>query len=134
MIEVVVEKAINSLTDEVVVLGHEFETIQHVKGCAGLGKPLKMVYNQDFRHGLSTSIKAGLRAINQEACAAIFILADQPLVQVETINQLIENHSDTGYSIVVPVYRGLRGNPVLVDRGLFEELFELEGMSGLEPS
>ncbi|RLG09620.1 MAG: hypothetical protein DRN68_01150 [Thaumarchaeota archaeon] len=135
MIEIVVEKAIKSRLDEViVVLGHEFKTIQgYVKKYVGLAKPLKIVYNPDFKNGLSTSLKAGLKAVSSESGAVIFILADQPLIQVKTINQLMEVHSSMDCLIVVPTYRGRRGNPVLVDRKLFGEIFKLKGDIGARP-
>jgi len=135
MIEIVVEKAVESRLDEaIVVLGHKFDIIRkYVEKYSSLSKPIKIVYNPDFRKGLSTSLKAGLRAISRESRAAVFILADQPMVKVETINRLIEVHSSMDCLIVAPVYRGRRGNPVLVDRRLFKEIFELEGDIGARP-
>ena len=82
MIEIVVEKAVESRLDEVVVvLGHKFDVIrEHVEKYSNLPKPVRIVYNPDFKRGLSTSLKAGLRAISGKSRAAIFILADQPMV------------------------------------------------------
>ena len=135
MIEIVVEKAVESKLDEViVVLGHKFDVIrEYVEKYSNLSKPVKIIYNPDFMKGLSTSLKAGLRAISRESGAVVFILADQPMVKVETINRLIEVHSSMNCLIVAPVYRGRRGNPVLVDRRLFKEIFELEGDIGARP-
>ena len=135
MIEIVVEKAIKSRLNEViVVLGYKSEMIrEHVEKYLNQSKPIKIVYNPDFRRGLSTSLKAGLKAINRDSRAAVFILADQPLIKIETINQLIEVHSSMNCLIVAPIYRGRRANPVLVDRRLFEEIFKLEGDVGARP-
>jgi len=135
MIEIVVEKAIKSRLNEViVVLGYKSEMIrEHVEKYLNQSKPITIVYNPDFRRGLSTSLKAGLKAINRDSRAAVFILADQPLIKIETINQLIEVHSSMNCLIVAPIYRGRRGNPVLVDRRLFEEIFKLEGDVGARP-
>ena len=135
MIEIVVEKAVESKLDEViVVLGHKFDVIrEYVEKYSNLSKPVKIVYNPDFMKGLSTSLKVGLRATSGESGAVVFILADQPMVKVETINRLIEVHSSMDCLIVAPAYRGRRGNPVLVDRRLFKEIFELEGDIGARP-
>jgi len=135
MIENVVEKAIKSRLNEIiVVLGYKSEIIrEYIEKYSNRSKPVKIVYNPDFRRGLSTSLKAGLKAINRESRAAVFILADQPLIKIETINQLIEVHSSMDCLIVAPIYRGRRGNPVLVDRRLFEEIFKLEGDVGARP-
>ena len=132
MIEIVIEKALKSKLNEViVVLGHESKSIEkHVRKYMKLPKPLKIAYNPDFRSGLSSSLKTGLNLVSRESEAAIFILADQPLVQVKTINDLIDVHSSMGGLIVVPIYRGRRGNPVLVDKRLFKEIYEISGDIG----
>ena len=135
MIEIVVEKAIKSRLNEViVVLGYKSEIIrEYVEKYLNQSKPIKIAYNPDFRRGLSTSLKTGLKAINRDSKAAVFILADQPLIKIETINQLIEVHSSMDCLIVAPIYHGRRGNPVLVDRRLFEEILKLEGDVGARP-
>jgi CTP:molybdopterin cytidylyltransferase MocA len=48
---------------------------------------LKAVHNPDFEQGKGTSIRSGLRALDPGASAALIILADQPVVVPDTLDQ-----------------------------------------------
>jgi molybdenum cofactor cytidylyltransferase len=58
------------------------------------------------------------------------LLADQPLLQPETIDTLIDLYRREQPPIVVPRHAGQRGNPVLFDRRLFPELLAISGDQG----
>lgn len=90
----------------------------------------RVVINENYREGMGTSLKTGISAVNAEAEAALIILADQPLVRPETINRLISEHVRSKAQIVIPLYRGFRGNPVLLDRAVFPEVMALSGDIG----
>jgi molybdenum cofactor cytidylyltransferase len=62
--------------------------------------------------------------------AAIIVLGDQPGVTPDIINQLLEEGRRSGRPIVVPVYAGTRGNPVMFDATVFGELQTIEGDQG----
>jgi len=98
----------------VVVLGHEAEKVK-----AQLqGKPIIFVQNPDYREGMSTSIRAGLRAVPAEAQAIMIYLPDQPLLEAADVDLLIRAFAEakaSHKSFVVPFFRGQRGNPVVLD-------------------
>jgi molybdenum cofactor cytidylyltransferase len=58
------------------------------------------------------------------------VLADQPALTPELLNTLAKRYRATGAAIVLPVYQGRRGNPVLFDRALFADLLAVEGDQG----
>ena len=87
-----------------------------------------VVINPDFAGGMSTSIQAGLRAAKGDA--ALIVLGDQPFVTSATIDVLIDEYRRTNASVIIPTYRGLRGNPVLLDRSLFAEMMNIRGDIG----
>src|SRR5512141_2875115 len=76
----------------------------------------RVIVNPDYASGMSTSIQAGLRAI--EAEAAMIVLADQPFVTARTLDVLMEEYRRSKPAVVVPTFHGFRGNPVIVDRSL----------------
>src|SRR5207244_11917213 len=76
------------------------------------------------------SIKVGINAIYRNSEAVLFGMADKPFVSVETINKVIETYLSSRIGIVIPVYRGTRGNPVLFSRYFFDELRTLSGDIG----
>ena len=90
----------------------------------------RVVLNENYQEGMGTSLKAGLSSVNSKTEAALIILADQPFVRPETLNQLISQHVRSKAQIVIPLYRGFRGNPVLLDRAVFPEVMALGGDTG----
>jgi molybdenum cofactor cytidylyltransferase len=110
----------------IVVTGYDAD---HV-GTAVAGLPVQVVYNSEFATGLSSSMRRGIGALPTGIGAALFLLADQPGVTPEVVKPLVQTYRETLTSIVLPTYMGRRGNPVLFDRSLFNELNEIEGDTG----
>ncbi len=116
----------SEVSEIVLVLGHAAESVEKEISIEGL----KVVRNQDYQQGMGTSLRTGLAAVSGEAGAALIVLADQPFVSPETLNQLISCHQETKPQIIIPMYQGFRGNPVLLDRSVFAELQGLTGDVG----
>lgn len=115
----VIENARRSdLDDIVVVLGHQAQKIQEQIDFRGI----TVLVNLDYASGQSSSVKAGIDHAAKRSDAAMILLGDQPLVDPVVINRLIQSFKETLPSIVVPVYNGRRGNPVIIIRALFNEL------------
>ncbi|KYH31956.1 selenium cofactor biosynthesis protein YqeC [Neomoorella mulderi] len=110
----------------VVVLGHEAGRV----AAALEGLAADIAYNPGYRRGLSTSLQAGLAALGPESRAALFVLADQPGVTPDVITRLAGAYRQEGKKIIVPVYQGRRGNPVLIDRDLWPQILALQGDVG----
>ena len=126
MIERVLNAVMASCVDEVVVvLGH---AAAQVAQCVPSG--CRTVLNENWESGLSTSMQAGLQAIDPAAEAAILVQADQPSVTGEAIDRILHTYYGSTKAIVVPVYHGRRGTPVLFDRRLFSALREVRGDVG----
>ena len=122
-----VRNALASRAREVVlVLGSQAESIASAVGDLGQ----RTVINPDFAEGQSTSLKAGIRAVDPGARGVIVMLGDQPTVTPELLNRLISAFEATGAYIVQPMYGETPGNPVLIDREYFPELLEIEGDQG----
>ena len=65
--------------------------------------------------------------------AVLFLLGDQPLVTPETINRLLSAYRESAAPIVLPLFKGMRGNPVLFSRETFQQLELLDLDSGARP-
>jgi molybdenum cofactor cytidylyltransferase len=118
-------RASNS-SEIILVLGHAAEDVQKTIATEGL----KVVVNPDYEQGMGTSLRSGLAAVGSDAKAAIIALADQPWISPDTFNRLIECHQECKPQIIVPMYKGFRGNPVLLDRSVFHEMQALQGDVG----
>jgi molybdenum cofactor cytidylyltransferase len=122
-----VEAAIDSrAASTIVVTGAAAEAV------AGelTGLPVQIVHNPAFAEGMSTSLRAGLRAAPPDTEAVVVLLADQPFVGAEVVNGLIELYEQRHAPIARPRYDGQPGNPVLWDRALFGELLAQTGDQG----
>lgn len=126
----VVETVLHSCVGRViVVLGHEAAEIE--KTLQGL--PLSIVVNQNYSEGMSSSLQAGLVALEgdeqEEPEGILFVLGDQPTVKPTTIDDLIYCFTRVG-GIIAPTYKGIRGNPVLFSNEYLAELRSLSGDTG----
>lgn len=124
----VVDAALESRAASVtVVTGHIADRVSDAIG----GRDVATIHNPDFAEGMSTSLRAGLAAIPDDAEAVIVLLADMPGVTAPMIDALIEAYEpQRGALIVVPTAEGRRGNPVLWSRRFFAELSSVTGDMG----
>jgi molybdenum cofactor cytidylyltransferase len=114
------------VSDSVVVLGFAAETIARQVAAKGV----KVVFNEAYKQGMGSSLRVGLSALSPVTEAALIVLADQPFVQSKTLDQIIDRYQQSTAQIVIPMYRGFRGNPVLLDRSVFPEAMALSGDIG----
>ncbi len=116
----------SSVGDIIVVLGSEAGRIRR-------GVPLegtRVVVNEDHADGMSSSVRAGLMVAVPASRAFLIVLGDQPLVTTKTIDALVERHHAVQARVVIPTFRGTRGNPVLLDRSLAPEMATVRGDVG----
>jgi molybdenum cofactor cytidylyltransferase len=128
LVRLTVERLLaTALDDIVIVLGSDATAV----GAALSGLDVRTVTNAHYAAGMSTSLRAGLAALPQNADAALVALADQPGVGAPIVDRLLARYRASRIAIVAPVYRGgVRGNPVLFDRALFDELRAVTGDEG----
>lgn len=115
------------LSPVLVVTGHQREQVE--EALAGL--PLRLVNNDDFAAGMSTSLRRGLDSVPTDCDGALVALGDMPLVKANEIDALVNAFNPVeGRAIVVPTRRGKRGNPVLWGRRFFSEMTAAGGDVG----
>jgi molybdenum cofactor cytidylyltransferase len=91
---------------------------------------LKVVLNPHANEGISSSVRVAMDGISAKSEAVVIGLADKPFLSVSTIEALVEAYRRSPSEIVVPVFRGKRGNPILFRRNLFRQLGTLNGDVG----
>lgn len=131
----IIEKSVDTLLaskiDElIVVLGHQAQAVLRSLGA----RRLKAVINHQYRMGMSTSIRRGLGEVGPKSEAILIALADQPFVETDLIDHLIDIYRQNPHGIVLPSYKGGRGHPVILDRFRYgEEMGNLTGDVGCRP-
>lgn len=102
----------SKLQEIVVVLGHQADKA----GAILEGLQLNFVYNEGYLDGQMTSVYQGLLSLSQPCDGVMVCLSDQPLLQAEDVNVLIDAFGNRSHgSVLVPTYRGKRGNPIVLD-------------------
>ena len=87
------------------------------------------LHNPHPERGQSESIRIGLAAL--EGCdAVLFLVADQPKLQKETVSRLLDFAAAHPDRIVGLGHNGRRGNPCLFPARFFPELMALTGDCG----
>jgi molybdenum cofactor cytidylyltransferase len=111
----------------VVVLGHHAEQIQGAVTLEGA----EIVINRDYARGQTSSLQAGLRALESADLEAVVLcLVDHPLISADTVRALVASFRRSGAPVVIPTFQNQRGHPVLIGRALFEELRGLSSDEG----
>ncbi len=127
IVEQSIDNLLNSRVSEViVVLGYEAEAVAEKVAT----RPVKIAINPAYHQGMSTSIVTGLNLVSDKAGAVMLALADQPFVDSQTINSLMEAFVAHNRGIAIPVYRGRRGHPVIFAIRYKGELLKLKGDIG----
>jgi molybdenum cofactor cytidylyltransferase len=131
MIRTVIEHVMESGADHVwMVLG----AFRNDMVAAISELPVKHCYNDDHEQGMFTSVMCGFRHLPSTADAALVFLGDQPLIPGEVARLLISEYTRTGKGILIPVFRGKRGHPVLIDKkyaGVMNTLLPERGLRTL---
>ena len=127
--EALLVKLVKSVCDSdvgqvLVVIGHEAEKIRRELN----NFPLSFVYNPNFSEGMTTSIKSGVKEVSPDCDGYMICLADMPFINTSEINKLIHAYAQNRIKekrlIVIPVYQGHRGNPVLFSTEFREDILE----------
>jgi molybdenum cofactor cytidylyltransferase len=85
-----------------------------------------VVENPGYGEGCSSSIAAGLTAVDPRCEALVLMLGDQPGVTPATVRALIDGRGE-GTRMAVCRYEDERGHPLAFGRALFDDLRELQG-------
>jgi len=92
-------------------------------------KHINTIFNGNADAGQSESVKAGILG-SPESEGYMFFSGDQPLLDEDTIRLLVNRFEENPGSIIVPVYKGRNGSPVIFPRRFRAELLSLAGDTG----
>ena len=121
-----VKNILSSSVDElIVVLGYQKKIIEKL---IGKNEKIKTVFNRNFENGIASSIKTGLNHLSEKTEAFFICLGDMPLVNYNIYNQLIKSKDNK--KIIVPIYKGQQGNPVLFNKSMKEKIMNITGDVG----
>jgi molybdenum cofactor cytidylyltransferase len=123
MLEQTLRNVLASRVQEVIVVtGYRATDVSAIARRAGA----TVVHNEHYKEGeMLSSLQAAVAHLPAVCQAVLVMLADQPLVEPQTINRLLAAHEAGPGDLIAPLYKGRRGNPVLIGRPYFAELLAL---------
>ena len=125
IIEAVLDNLREAPVDEIIaIVGADAERLRKI--CEQYS--VRIVANEEWERGQSTSVLAGLRVSGGRA--AVVLLGDQPFIGAEAVGRLVAAFAE-GAKVAVATYGGKRRNPVLFSREVWPLLeAELAGDEG----
>lgn len=112
-----------------VVLGaHSSTILKEIKDSTA-----HFVCNPEWTEGMAASLRCGISSLlsfNPQLEAAMILVADQPFVTTDLLNELIDSYRKEEKGIIACNYGDTYGPPVLFDKRYFPELMQLTGDTG----
>ena len=86
----------------------------------------KTLHNSQYKTTeMIVSLQTAIRQLPENVTAVLVMLADQPMIEPETIELLLAAYWQNEGQLIAPIYEGRRGNPVLIGHRYFAELLAL---------
>lgn len=119
-----------NINEVFVVTGHNREQISEELS----NRNVTVINNPDYKMGMLSSVRSGLRALPESCAAVMVVLGDQPSINSEIVEKMIEAFMKSDKGILVPVFDDARGHPIILDAHYKDEVlasFEDVGLRGL---
>lgn len=113
------------ISEIVVVLGYDAK--QMIEATKHSLQKHKIVINDDYKQGMTSSFQKGLKAL-AFVDAAFLVLGDEPIFDPQVLSLMItqmEKRQNEAL-IVSPIHKGKKGHPLLFNRQLFNEIMDLK--------
>jgi len=83
---------------------------------------IKFLHNSSHKNGMTSSLQLGLSRLDNDIDAVIVMLSDQPLIEVDHYQKLLELSHKNPENIIVSSYSNTFGVPVIIPRWIFDEI------------
>jgi len=131
LLDRVLEQALRSDLDLVtLVLGFSAKEIKQTLTVDPHHPKLKVVQNDRYQEGISSSIIAGLSAMEDEYDHVMVILGDMPYVTSRLINLLLRRYLESRLPLGAVKVKAKRSHPVIISRHFYPDLHLLQGDAG----
>ena len=110
LINYIVGTLIKSKVDKIIiVLGFQSPKVRKI---TAKNEKINFIYNKNYKSGISSSIKAGLKRVSKKNIGFLIVQADMPLISKNIINSICYVVKKNRKEIIAPTYKGKMGNPI----------------------
>ena len=111
----------------IIVLGYQFK---EVKKIIKNNKKIIFTYNKNYKQGMASSIKIGLKKISKNDKGFIVAQSDMPFVKQSDINKICRSIISKKFLIHALKYKNRVGNPIGFDSSLIKKFKNIKGQFG----
>ena len=111
----------------IIVLGHQFK---EVKKIIKKNKKIIFTYNKNYKKGMASSIKIGLKKISKNDKGFIVAQSDMPFVKQSDINKICRSINSKKFLVHALKYKNRVGNPIGFDSSLIKKFKNIKGQFG----
>ena len=111
----------------IIVLGHEHKKVKKI---IKKNKKNIFIYNKNFKKGMASSIKVGLRKITKNDKGFIIVQSDMPFIKVVDINKIFNSIKLKKFLVYVLKFKNKIGNPIGFDISLIKKFKNIKGEFG----
>lgn len=117
----------SKIENVIIVIGKDRNKIKKI---LPTNKKIKIISNIKYRDGLSSSIKYGLKYIDQKSEYFFISLGDMPFFSYKNYNKMIEVAKKKKLNLLVPIFKKTLRNPVLFSNSFAYKLKTIKGDRG----
>ena len=127
-----INHALNSVKNSkikkiIIILGYQFK---EVKKKIKKNKKIIFVHNKNYKNGMSSSIKSGLKKISKKDKGFIILQSDMPFVKTSDINKIYNSIIRKKYLVHALKYKNRIGNPIGFDISILNKFKKIKGNVG----
>ena len=106
ILDTLIKSKVNKI---IVVLGFQSSKVRKI---IVKNKKINFVYNKNYKSGMASSIKTGLKRISERRTGFLIVQADMPLISKNIINSICYAIKNNKEEIIAPIYKKKMGNPI----------------------
>ena len=111
----------------IIVLGHQQKELKKI---IKKNKKIIFTYNKNYKQGMASSIKTGLKKISKNDKGFIVVQSDMPFVKQSDINKICRSINSKKFLIHALKYKNRVGNPIGFDSSLIKKFKNIKGQFG----
>ena len=111
----------------IIVLGHQHKELKKI---IKKNKKIIFTYNKNYKKGMASSIKNGLKKISKKDKGFIVAQSDMPFVKQSDINKICRSIKSKKFLIHALKYKTRVGNPIGFDSSLIKKFKNIKGQFG----
>ena len=111
----------------IIVLGYQYKKIKKI---IQNNKKNMFVINKNYKNGIASSIKTGLKKISKKDKGFIIVQSDMPFIKISDVNKLYQSICKKNYLVHALKFKNKVGNPVGFKISILNKFKKIKGNFG----